>query len=163
MWLRDACVKDSAGWAESVHRKAWQRKAGEVRGVAGERGDDQGANRGADSEDEGTGCGVRKVRAQTRTRAPARAWLDGRCGGGDEVILHLPFPDKALFPNAKLRGGGWGNAIAPKAKATEDAYYITKQAMGDWRPQDGAVPLSIVFCQPDKGSRELDGRLVADK
>lgn len=22
MWLREACVKDSPGWAESVHRKA---------------------------------------------------------------------------------------------------------------------------------------------
>lgn len=79
------------------------------------------------------------------------------------MILHLPFPDKSLFPNAKLRGGGWGHAIAPKAKAKEDAYYLTKQAMGDWMPQDGTIPLSIVFCQPDKRSRDLDGMLGAVK
>lgn len=79
------------------------------------------------------------------------------------MLVTLPFPDPALFPNAKLRGGGWGKAMAPKAKAKEFAYFATKQAVGAWRPPAGPIPLAITFYPPDKRVRDLDGLLGAAK
>lgn len=44
------------------------------------------------------------------------------------MIVKLPFPDPCLFPNAKAKGGGWQGALKSKAKARDDAFYVTKQA-----------------------------------
>lgn len=79
------------------------------------------------------------------------------------MIVKLPFPDKTLFPNAKASGGGWQAAMKTKAKAREDAFYATKQAAGAWKPGDGPIPLSIVFCPPDKRKRDWDGMAGAIK
>lgn len=77
--------------------------------------------------------------------------------------MKLPFPDSALFPNAKAKAGGRHRAMPAKAKAKEDAYYVTKQAAGPWKPDIGLIPVSIVFCPPDKITRDLDGMLGAAK
>lgn len=79
------------------------------------------------------------------------------------MIVKLPFPDPCLFPNAKAKGGGWQGALKAKAKARDDAFYVTKRAAGAWRPADGPIPLSIVFCPPDKRKRDWDGMAGAIK
>lgn len=78
------------------------------------------------------------------------------------MIVRLPFPSPELFPNRK-NGRAWQATNGAKQKAKDDAYYLTKHAMGAWRPADGPIPLSIVFAPPDARHRDLDNCLAACK
>lgn len=78
------------------------------------------------------------------------------------MILKLPFPNKLLFPNAK-NGKSWKVSHAAKVAAREYAYIAAKQAQAGFSDKGGAIPLSIVFCQPDGRKRDLDNMLAAMK
>jgi crossover junction endodeoxyribonuclease RusA len=78
------------------------------------------------------------------------------------VIIKLDFPASCLFPNAKAKKG-WHAAIKAKVAAREAAFYTTKQTAGAWKPEPGLIPLSIVFCPPDKVRRDWDGMAGAIK
>ena len=79
------------------------------------------------------------------------------------MIVRLPFPDPALFPNAKAKAGGRHRSMPAKAAAKADAFYLTKQAAGGWRPADGLIPITIVFMPPDGRKRDWDGMAGAAK
>lgn len=78
------------------------------------------------------------------------------------MILRLPFPASVLFPNRK-NGKHWTASHDAKVSSRECGYFAAKQARGDFSAGDGAIPLSIVFVQPDKRRRDLDGMLSAMK
>lgn len=78
------------------------------------------------------------------------------------MIVRLPFPDSSLFPNRK-NGNHWTKAHAAKVAARDGAFYLTKQAAKDFKPCDGAIPLSVMFCLPDGRHRDLDNMLAACK
>lgn len=78
------------------------------------------------------------------------------------IIIRLPFPDPSLFPNRR-NGQHWGATAAVKTAARDGAYYATKQAMKDYKPQEGPIPLSLLFLTPDRRRRDTDGMLSAAK
>lgn len=88
--------------------------------------------------------------------------IGGVFGEGELMILRLPFPDSKLFPNAK-NGKSWKVSHAAKVSAREYAYTAAKQAQAGFSDKGGAIPLSIVFCQPDNRKRDLDNMLAAMK
>ena len=81
------------------------------------------------------------------------------------MIVHLPFPDKSLFPNAK-NGKSWRTSHDAKVSAREGAKKATYAALDAIETPVayvGCIPLSIVFVGPDKRRRDLDGCLSAQK
>jgi len=81
------------------------------------------------------------------------------------MVIRLPFPAAALFPNRK-NGTHW-----TKTKAVKDAQRLagvicTKEAMQD-RPATKKwpefIPLSLVYMLPDKRKRDADNMLAASK
>lgn len=78
------------------------------------------------------------------------------------MILRLPFPSSALLPN-RNKGQHWAKTAALKAATRDGAYYITKQHMGDYKPPEGNIALSLLFLTPDKRKRDLDGMLSSAK
>lgn len=78
------------------------------------------------------------------------------------MIVRLPFPPSALMPNAK-NGRHWATHQKAKVQARNDGHYAARAAMGDWKPQAGNIPVSIVFLQPDARRRDADGLLGAAK
>lgn len=80
------------------------------------------------------------------------------------MIVKLPFPDAALFPNRK-NGKHWTATSAAKDAQKHDAYMLTKQAMANQSSNFGEanIPLSLVYLTPDKRKRDLDNMLAASK
>lgn len=78
------------------------------------------------------------------------------------MIVKLPFPDAALFPNRK-NGKHWSASQPAKVAAREYGYFAAKQAMAGFSVADGQIPLSIVFAPPDARKRDLDNMLAAMK
>ncbi len=78
------------------------------------------------------------------------------------MIVKLPFPDAALFPNRK-NGKHWSASQPAKVAAREYGYFAAKQAMAGFSVADGKIPLSIVFAPPDARKRDLDNMLAAMK
>lgn len=78
------------------------------------------------------------------------------------MIVRLPFPDPSLFPNRK-NGKHWSASHNAKVSAREGGYFAAKQAQAGFSDKGGAIPVSIVFVQPDNRRRDLDGMLSAMK
>ncbi len=78
------------------------------------------------------------------------------------MIVSLPFPDPSLFPNRR-NGKHWTATNAAKVAAREWAEKAAKQAQGAFIPNDGTLPISIVFVAPDGRHRDLDNCLSAAK
>lgn len=78
------------------------------------------------------------------------------------MIVRLPFPPPELFPNRRA-GKHWGATHAAKVKAREDGHYLARMESHHFRDRGGDIPVSIVFCPPDKRRRDLDGCLSAMK
>jgi Holliday junction resolvase RusA-like endonuclease len=78
------------------------------------------------------------------------------------MIVRLPFPSSALFPNRK-NGQHWGKTVAERTAQHEAGYLLTKQAKGDYTPPDGPIALSLLFLTPDKRKRDADNMLAASK
>jgi crossover junction endodeoxyribonuclease RusA len=84
------------------------------------------------------------------------------------LTITLPWPDAALAPN-RSKGLHWAKTSGKKAKAFEDAYFLTHQAVsqhkGEWFPLDGKgdIPVTLTFCAPDKRRRDSDNLLASLK
>lgn len=80
------------------------------------------------------------------------------------MIISLPFPASELMPNRK-NGRSHHVTNAAKIKAREDGYWLTKADPAHllFAKTDGPIPISIVYCQPDKRRRDLDNLLAASK
>ena len=71
--------------------------------------------------------------------------------------VKLPWPHKALFPNAK-GGRHWGSFQAQKIKARNDGQVATRAALGTNKVAlSGKEPLRITFYAPDRRKRDVDG------
>ena len=80
------------------------------------------------------------------------------------MIISLSFPASELMPNRK-NGRSHHASNAAKIKARNDAYWLTKADPAHIRFNDSeaAIPVSIVYCPPDKRRRDLDNLLAASK
>lgn len=78
------------------------------------------------------------------------------------VTIHLPWPDRALSPNAR---GHW----TKKSRATSDAkslaYYITYDQKGGLALSryDGPIQAVITFSPPDRRRRDRDNMIASFK
>ena len=77
------------------------------------------------------------------------------------MIVRLPFPSPALFPNRK-NGQHWGKTVAERTAQHEAGYLFTRQAKGDYSPPDGPIALSLLFLTPDKRKRGDSVAAAAD-
>lgn len=86
------------------------------------------------------------------------------------MIIRLPFPPRALFPNRKA-GKSWATSHAAKVYAREGAREAARTALAtisesvrEMVATPGKnIPVSLVFVAPDKRRRDLDGCLSASK
>lgn len=78
------------------------------------------------------------------------------------MIVKLPFPSPALFPNRR-NGTHWSKTAAERTFQHEAGYYATMQAKGSYSPPDGPIALSLLFLTPDKRKRDADNMLAASK
>ncbi|ROT45022.1 endodeoxyribonuclease RusA [Pusillimonas sp. NJUB218] len=81
----------------------------------------------------------------------------------DRLIITLPWPNPALFPNAK-GGRHWATFQAPKVRARQDGFLAAKQALGrhTFSPSD-RMPVSVMFAFPDRRNRDIEGCIGAIK
>ncbi|WP_136685675.1 hypothetical protein [Falsirhodobacter xinxiangensis] len=73
--------------------------------------------------------------------------------------VELPWPSSALSPNAR---GHWRIAAAAKARARRDAN-IACRAAGVRNIDAPALHLSLTFCAPTRGRRDMDNLLASMK
>lgn len=78
------------------------------------------------------------------------------------IVIRLSWPDSKLLPNRK-NGLHWATHQSAKEAARSEGYWAAKQAIGDWKHTDAAIPLTILFCPPDKRRRDLDSMLSSCK
>ena len=85
------------------------------------------------------------------------------------MLIRLPFPDPALFPN-RANGKHWTATRALKDKARADAYLLAKNAAGvdlarirGICDERGFYRMRLTFMTPDRRRRDLDGMLGACK
>lgn len=81
------------------------------------------------------------------------------------LIIHLPFPAPELMPNRK-NGKHWTSTIGVKNAQKTEAAVRTKEALRVAGPTDygtANIPLSLLFCCPDKRKRDIDNLLAASK
>lgn len=78
------------------------------------------------------------------------------------VIIRLPFPDKALAPN-RANGKHWGATHEKRQVQKDAAYWLTKKAAGSFIAPDGYIPVSLLYLTPDKRHRDMDGLLSSSK
>jgi crossover junction endodeoxyribonuclease RusA len=77
------------------------------------------------------------------------------------VIVDLPWPPRALSPNAREHRMRVADV---KAKYRRACWALTREAMGRWTaPASGKLSLAIVFCPPDNRRRDLDNMLAGIK
>ncbi|WP_322998453.1 hypothetical protein [Castellaniella sp.] len=81
----------------------------------------------------------------------------------DRITIHLPWPDPALFPNAK-GGKHWASFQAQKVRARQDGYFAAKQALGKntFTPL-AHVPVKTTFVYPNRINRDIEGCIGAIK
>ncbi|MFT0547477.1 hypothetical protein ACMHYO_14240 [Allopusillimonas ginsengisoli] len=81
----------------------------------------------------------------------------------DKLSITLPWPDAALFPNAK-GGKHWASFQAQKVRARHAGYYATKQALGakTFTPGD-RMPVKVTFVMPNRINRDIEGCIGAIK
>ncbi len=80
------------------------------------------------------------------------------------LIIKLPFPDAALFPNRK-NGKHWTSTASKKVAQKLEGFVLTKQTMQKAGPQEWPehIPLSLMYVTPDKRHRDMDNCLAASK
>ena len=79
------------------------------------------------------------------------------------ITLELPFPDSHLMPNAARRLH-W-RTRAEYAKNYRMCGYVeaANAVRWDYKPPEGELSVKIVFHEPNKRARDLDGLLSAMK
>jgi crossover junction endodeoxyribonuclease RusA len=81
----------------------------------------------------------------------------------DRITIRLPWPDPALFPNAK-GGRHWATYQAQKVRARQDGFFAAKQALGGHAFAAGVrVPVKATFVYPDRINRDIEGCIGAIK
>ncbi len=81
----------------------------------------------------------------------------------DRLTIILPWPDPALFPNAK-GGKHWGSFQAQKVRARQDGYFAAKQALGaNTISLTERTPVNALFVFPDRRNRDIEGCIGAVK
>lgn len=79
------------------------------------------------------------------------------------IVIKLPFPAAALFPNRK-NGKHWTSTSKSKDAQHHQAYLLALQAApGALKSHVGYLPLSLLFVMPDKRHRDADNMLAASK
>lgn len=76
-------------------------------------------------------------------------------------MIELPWPDKALSPNARS-GNHWARTRATK-KARSDAFYATRAAKLGIVAGGAPVRMKITFHPPDSRKRDDDGMIASLK
>ena len=74
------------------------------------------------------------------------------------ATLLLPWPDRALSPNARK---GWRGKLSPKSAARGEAFLLAKSA--GWRLEHGDYELELIFYPPDRRHRDLDNLFASLK
>ena len=73
------------------------------------------------------------------------------------IEIRLPWPNSALFPNAK-GGRHWATFQKHKEKARTDGYMAAKAAIGTAKPElNDRTPITITFARPNRIRRDIDG------
>lgn len=81
----------------------------------------------------------------------------------DRLTIILPWPDPALFPNAK-GGKHWTSFQAQKVRARQDGFFAAKQALGAHTLiQSTRMPVNVMFAFPDRRNRDIEGCIGAIK
>lgn len=81
----------------------------------------------------------------------------------DRLTITLPWPDPALFPNAK-GGKHWASFQAQKVRARQDGYFAAKQALGAHTiTLSERTPVKATFVFPDRRNRDIEGCIGAIK
>ncbi|TFL14201.1 endodeoxyribonuclease RusA [Pusillimonas caeni] len=81
----------------------------------------------------------------------------------DRLTIILPWPDPALFPNAK-GGKHWASFQAQKVRARQDGYFAAKQALGaNTIALTERTPVNALFVFPDRRNRDIEGCIGAIK
>lgn len=75
------------------------------------------------------------------------------------MIVTLPWPPKALHPNARVH---WSKLAKEKRQYRYACYALTKE-VGIKRDSDERPLVSLEFFPPDRRRRDLDGMLSAIK
>jgi len=84
----------------------------------------------------------------------------GKAGGMITVVLDWPHP--ALAPN-RNNGRHWAEMAAIRAKAKQDAYWLTRKSSDVSLLDERQHPVTLTFVAPDKRRRDLDGCLSSMK
>lgn len=72
------------------------------------------------------------------------------------IEVRLPWPDRALFPNA--RGGRhWASFQRQKEVARNAGYFAAKSVLARVPALPERVPVSITFYAPNRIRRDIDG------
>lgn len=77
------------------------------------------------------------------------------------MMVHLPWPDRKLSPNAK--GMHWSRKAEAKRVARRTGFALTREALGPVKPDWAGAALSITFCPPDRRRRDDDNAVGAFK
>lgn len=81
----------------------------------------------------------------------------------DRIRIVLPWPDSALFPNAK-GGRHWATYQAQKVRARQDGFFAAKKALGGHTFAASArMPVKATFVYPDQINRDIEGCIGAIK
>jgi len=78
------------------------------------------------------------------------------------ITIVLDWPNPALMPN-RSAGKHWSNTAAIRAKAKEDAYWLTRKSNDASIFLEKPHAVSLTFIAPDKRRRDLDGCLSSMK
>lgn len=82
------------------------------------------------------------------------------------MIIKLPLPNKELNPN-RSSGNHWAATKNIRAKAKQDAYYATKEAMqnSDFKPMQALkhLTVTITYTHEDNRRRDCDNLLASSK
>ena len=76
------------------------------------------------------------------------------------MILHLPWPDKRLSPNARNH---WAIRSKAVSGARQLAYYEAKRAGLPKMPDEGNIRMVWTFAPPDKRRRDRDNMIACCK
>lgn len=75
------------------------------------------------------------------------------------TTILLPWPPKELSPNARVH---WRKRAARAKAYRADCGWLTLHADPDV-PDEGPIPVSVRFCEPDKRRRDTDNLLASIK
>ncbi len=87
----------------------------------------------------------------------------GTEGNAETLVIELPWPEPALWPN-RSKGMHWSSTHRARKQQKQDAFKCAVTAKG-WKPNLHwkAVKVDITFHAPDKRRRDWDNQIAAMK